>query len=75
MTLVTAQGICSKLNTVWLEFDLFGVSREDAVITCVCQMGLVMKDDGTMCIKPALFGATPRPVPTMKPGDDEMCYD
>ena len=37
-------------------------------------MGLTMKDDGSSCIKPSLFGATDRPVPTLDPSKDHLIF-
>merc|ERR1719270_359120 len=47
--------------------DTSNSTEEDLNLDCICQMGLVMRDDGQGCIKPALFAETPRPVPTMSP--------
>jgi len=42
-------------------------SKEDMILECSCQMGMVMKDDNSSCMVPPPTTPTPRPIPTMEP--------
>ena len=40
-----------------------------ALWICVCQLGLIMKSDGSACIPPPPTTTSPRPIPSLAPGE------